>query len=128
MRGQRVATSKTFIVSAKPGLAIQVRLSIEGWGSKPAILCYWLLDAVSEVLAEGSVPLDPGPDERFYRLRIRVPLRVLRRHTVWGPLVAMGDAVHLRWRLELQDASGQVLHRKTVARKFDIPCRRPRKA
>jgi hypothetical protein len=126
MRGQRVATSKTFIVSSRSGLAIQVRLSMEGWDNKPAALRYCLLDAVSEALAEGLVPLDAAPKGHFHRPRIRVPLRVLQRHTVWGALLAMGDAVHLRWRLELQDASGQVLHRKTFAQRFasgrdDVP-------
>jgi hypothetical protein len=119
----RVSSGKTLIASARRGLAIQVRVSIDGWENKPAVLHYCLLDAVSEALAEGSVPLDAGHDVRFCRPHIRVHLRVLRRHTVWGALLAMGDAVHLRWRLELQDASGQVLHRETFAQRFDLPCR-----
>ncbi len=95
-----------------------VRYSLQGRTGVPTVLHYALEDTTHEVLGEGTVTLTPDSDAYTGRQRIRLPSRVLAEHTVWGPMLDMGERVHVRWRITLRDARGRTLDRRVFGHEY----------
>jgi hypothetical protein len=114
------------ILAITPGATLSVRVDhlLTGRRHVPTHLHYALLDPDGECLAEGMVTLTPDADSAQGHTRLRVPARVLRRHAIWGPALEVGEVVHLRWRVELRDAFGHILSRRTVGHEHAQPSRR----
>ena len=83
------------------------------------MLHYALVDPSDDILAEGNVRVTPAGDAEEGRTRIRVPRRTLRDHTIWGPMLEVHQAVHLRWRITLRDTLGRLLAKKTYGHEYD---------
>jgi hypothetical protein len=106
-------------LSVGTGLSAHVRHVLRGRRHLPTLLHYALVDPSNDILAEGSVPLAPEEDVEQKRTRIRVPGRVLRDHTIWGPMLDVHQAVHLRWRITVRDTLGRLLAKKAYGHEYD---------
>ncbi|UQA62708.1 hypothetical protein [Polyangium aurulentum] len=114
-----LGTAEILGLSVGSGLSAHVRHLLRGRRHLPTLLHYALVDPSDDILAEGSVPLAPEEDVEQQRTRIRVPARVLRDHTIWGPMLDVHQAVHLRWRITVRDTLGRLLAKKTYGHEYD---------
>ncbi len=107
----------TGVLDAQPGrgLGVLVQLRLEGvQQSAPAELRFDLVDADDEILASGFVVLGVDEHKTARSFRVRADPRIVRRHMVWGALLSCYETVHLRWQVQVVDATGRVLGRQTV--------------
>jgi hypothetical protein len=114
-RGRIVSLSKG------KGLSVRVRHELCGGEGVTTLLHYILLDASDEQLADGSVEITPDADVHVGRTLVEVPPTVVQEHDVWGVMLEIGEVVVLRWRIELRDASGVLLARKTFGCEYRAP-------
>lgn len=97
------------------GLSLRVEHAINRRRHVPTVLHYLLVDASDEPLAEGTAMIVPDAEEHVGSTTIRVKPRVLYDHTIWGPMLDIGETLALRWRVTLRDVYGHVLDRQVVS-------------
>lgn len=114
-----VGSAEILGLSCGSGLSAHVRHLLRGRRHLPTLLHYALVDPSDDILAEGNVRVTPAKDAEQGRTRIRVPRRTLREHTIWGPMLEVHQAVHLRWRITLRDTLGRLLAKKTYGHEYD---------
>jgi hypothetical protein len=114
-----LGTAEILGLSCRSGLSAHVRHALRGRRRVPTLLHYALVDPSGDILAEGNVPVTPESDDEQQRTRVRVPLRALRDHTIWGPMLEVHQAVHLRWRITMRDTLGRLLAKKTFGHEYD---------
>ncbi|MDC3960744.1 hypothetical protein KEG38_43225 [Polyangium jinanense] len=95
-------------------LGILVRVRLEAVQVEAAEVRFDLVDADDDILASGSVLLRGEASEAERSFRVRAEPRIVRRHVVWGVLLSMYEAVHLRWQVHVVDPTGRVLARKIL--------------
>ena len=108
-------------LSRGKGLSVRVRHELCGREGVTTVLHYILLDASSERLAEGAVEITPDADVHVGRTVVEVPMTAVQEHDIWGALLEIGEVVVLRWRIELRDASGVLLARKSFGCEYRAP-------
>ena len=118
MHEQIAGTCWITTVAPAPGLSVQVRIIHHGWREQTTLLCFRLVDPGAQALVERAVIVVPESDAHVSRHLLRVRAHVLGLHPMWGPLLEIGQAVCLRWRIELRDAAGRVLVRKTFENEY----------
>ncbi|UQA57136.1 hypothetical protein [Polyangium aurulentum] len=121
LAGQAAGISRILGMSRGKGLSARVRHELRDRQGITTILHYLLLDASDTQLAEGSVEITPDADVHVGRTLLEVPMKTVQEHRVWGVMLEIGEVVVLRWRLELRDASGTMLARKTIACEYRAP-------
>jgi hypothetical protein len=119
-----IGSGKILGFAVGKGVSGTVRYALDGRKGVPTVLKYALTDATDDTLGEGEVTVVADDDHHVGKVRIRLPTSLLADHTVWGPMLDMGQTVHLRFRLSLRDARGHVLQEKAFGHELhELPSR-----
>lgn len=106
--------SRLMDVQLGRGLGVLVCVRLKEVQVEAAEVRFDLVDADDEILASGSVLLRVNERESERPFRVRADPRLVRRHGVWGTLLSLYETVHLRWQVQVVDATGRVLGRTTL--------------
>jgi len=108
------AASRSLTLKEGNGLSVCASFAIDGEGGRVAAIDYALLDAVGEILAEGSRLIRSYPDANIYQARLALPAESVREDLVWDAMLDLGETVALRWRIDLRGEGGERLARKSL--------------
>jgi hypothetical protein len=123
-----IGGGRILTVAIGAGLSPFVRYALQGRRGRPTVLHCWLVDATDEVIVEGVATISAGSDAQVGHVRACAAARVLHKHVVWGALLGMGEAVWLRWWIELCDEYGNRLARRKVTYVYRLPERKAGRA
>jgi hypothetical protein len=101
-------------LSEGQGLSLRVQHALDGRRHVPTVVHSLLVDASDEPLVERTATVVPDADKFVGRTLVRVGPQVLREHTIWGPLLDMGETLVLRWRVKLRNVFGHVLDQQVL--------------